>query len=138
MKPPQTLLVVEDEDSVRTAVRDWLEQVGYRVLDASGGEEALQLAAAHDGPIHLMLTDVMMPGMTGWRLTEELARTRAPIPLIYMSGYPSPAHPFDQADEPALLQKPFTPSMLLEAVQTALDGPPPPPASSPPVETDEA
>ncbi len=138
LKPPQTLLVVEDEDSVRSVVREWLKQVGYRVLDASGGEEALQLAATHDGPIHLMLTDVMMPGMTGWRLTEELARTRAPIPVIYMSGYPNPAHPFDEADGPALLQKPFTPSALLEAVQTALDGPPPPLAASPPAETDEA
>ena len=78
----------------------------------------------------------MMPGMTGWRLTEELARTRAPIPVIYMSGYPSPEHPFDQADGPALLQKPFTPSTLLEAVQTALDGPAAPLASSSPTESD--
>ncbi len=120
-KPQQTLLLVEDEDAVRSAVRNWLEQVGYRVLEASGGEDALHLAAAHDGPIHLMLTDVMMPGMTGWRLTEELARTRDPIPVIYMSGYPNPAHPFDQADGPAFLQKPFTPRTLLTAVQAAID-----------------
>ena len=130
------MLLVEDEDAVRGAVRDWLQQVGYRVLEASGGEEALKLAASHDGQIHLMLTDVMMPGMTGWRLTEELARNREPIPAIYMSGYPGPIHPFDQANAPAaVLQKPFTPSVLLRAVQVALDGPAPP-ASSP--ETTEA
>jgi CheY-like chemotaxis protein len=65
----------------------------------------------------------MMPGMTGWRLTEELARTREPIPVIYMSGYPDPAHHLDDADNAAVLQKPFTPRTLLNAVHVALDDP---------------
>lgn len=137
--PSKTLLLVEDEDAVRGAVREWLQQVGYRVLEASGGEEALKLAASHDGPIDLLLTDVMMPGMTGWRLTEELARDREPIPVIYMSGYPGPEQPFAQANAPAaVLQKPFTPSVLLKAVQRAIDGPPSPPASEASTETTDA
>jgi PAS domain S-box-containing protein len=121
--PSQTVLLVEDEGAVRSAVRDWLQQAGYRVLEAADGEGALELSASHDGPIHLILTDVMMPGMTGWRLTEELARTREPIPVIYMSGYPDPAHHLDDADNAAVLQKPFTPRTLLNAVHVALDDP---------------
>ena len=116
-----TILVVEDEGQVRSAVREWLEQVGYRVLEASGSHEALDLAASYEGPIHLMLTDVVMPGMNGWRLTEELALTRDEIPVIYMSGYPNPMHPFERADGPMLLEKPFAPRTLLRAVRTAID-----------------
>ena len=116
-----TILVVEDEGQVRSAVREWLEQVGYRVLEASGSHEALDLAASHEGPIHLMLTDVVMPGMNGWRLAEELAMTRDEIPVIYMSGYPSPVHPFERADGPTLLEKPFAPRTLLRAVRTAIN-----------------
>ena len=117
----QTILVVEDEDQVRSAVREWLEQVGYRVLEASGSLEALDLAAAHEGPIHLMLTDVVMPNMNGWRLAEELALTRDEIPVIYMSGYPSPMHQFEEADGPTVLQKPFAPRTLLRAVRSAIE-----------------
>ncbi|MDA1093324.1 MAG: PAS domain S-box protein [Acidobacteria bacterium] len=120
---PSTVLLVEDEEAVRGAVRGWLQQAGYRVLEASAGEEALKLAASHEGPIHVMLTDVKMPGMTGWRLSEELARNREPIPVIYMSGYPEPVQPFDRTDAPAFLQKPFTPSALLKALQVAMAGP---------------
>ena len=68
-----------------------------------------------------MLTDVVMPGMHGWRLTEELALTRDEIPVIYMSGYPNPMHPFERADGPMLLEKPFAPRTLLRAVRTAID-----------------
>jgi len=73
----------------------------------------------------------MMPGMTGWRLTEELARTREPIPVVYMSGYPDPAHHLDEADNAAVLQKPFAPRTLLKAVQVAIDGPAPHDGSRP-------
>ena len=72
-------------------------------------------------PIHLMLTDLVMPGMDGRRLTEELAMTREDIPVIYMSGYPSPAHPFEHADPPTLLEKPFAPRTLLRTVRTAIE-----------------
>ena len=116
-----TVLVVEDEGQVRSAVREWLALGGYRVLEASGSQEALELVASYEGPIHLMLTDVVMPGMNGWRLTEELAMTRGDIPVIYMSGYPNPVHPFEQADGPTLLEKPFAPRALLRVVRTAID-----------------
>ena len=117
----QTVLVVEDEEQVRSVVRKWLEQVGYRVLEASGSQEALELVASHEGPIHLMLTDVAMPGMSGWRLAEELAMTRGDIPVIYMSGYPRPVHPSERANGPTLLEKPFAPRTLLRVVRTAID-----------------
>ena len=68
-----TVLVVEDEGQVRAAVREWLEQAGYRVLEASGSSEALELVASHEGPIHLMLTDIVMPGHAGH---ERLAPDR--------------------------------------------------------------
>ncbi len=129
--PSQTVLLVEDEGAVRSAVLDWLQQAGYRVMEAADGEGALELAASHAGPIHLILTDVMMPSMTGWRLTEELARTREPIPVVYMSGYPDPAHHLDEADNAAVLQKPFAPRTLLKAVQVAIDGPAPHDGSRP-------
>jgi PAS domain S-box-containing protein len=130
-KPAQhTVLVVEDEEQVRSAVREWLQQVGYRVLEASGSHEALELAGAYDGPIDLMLTDVVMPGMNGWRLTEELALTRKDVPVIYMSGYPSPVDPFERADGPTLLEKPFAPRTLIRAVRAAIAASEQPPSSS--------
>jgi len=116
-----TVLVVEDEEQVLSAVRDWLEQAGYHVLEASGSHEALKLVASHEGPIDLMLTDVVMPDMNGRRLMEEVALTRGDIPVIYMSGYPNSVDPFERADDTPLLEKPFAPRSLLRAVRTALD-----------------
>ena len=116
-----TVLVVEDEEQVLSAVRDWLEQAGYHVLEASGSHKALELVASYEGPIDLMLTDVVMPDMNGWRLMEEVTLTRGDIPVIFMSGYPNPVDPFERADGPTLLEKPFTPRSLLRAVRTAID-----------------
>ena len=116
-----TVLVVEDEAQLRSAVHEWLAQGGYHVLEASGSHEALELVSSYEGPIHLMLTDLVMPGMDGRRLTEELAMTREDIPVIYMSGYPSPAYPVKHADSPTLLEKPFAPRTLLRAVRTAIE-----------------
>ena len=119
--PEQTVLVVEDEEQVRSAVREWLQQAGYRVLEAHSSTKALELVASHEGPIHLVLTDVVMPGMSGLRLSEELAMTRGDIPIVYMSGYPTPAHPFGRADGKTLLEKPFAPRTLLRVVRAAID-----------------
>ena len=129
----RTVLVVEDEEQVRTAVKEWLEQAGYEVIDASNGRDALDAAAAADTPIDLVLSDVVMPGMNGRQFVDELTLTSGPIPVVYMSGYPNPVHPFSETDGPTLLEKPFSPRTLLRAVRTALKsdatvGTPSPPA----------
>jgi CheY-like chemotaxis protein len=82
-----TILVVEDEQGVRDLTAKLLKLMGYTVLIASSGEEALVLAQAHKGCIELLLTDVVMPGMGGKRLAEELRRRRPEIKVLYVSGY---------------------------------------------------
>jgi len=118
----ETILLVEDEESVRTLARRVLESGGYTVLDAGDGETALALAAAHPGPIDLLLTDVVMPGMRGTELATRLAETRPMSAVVFMSGYAHEA----VTDEglPAdsfFIGKPFGPDALARAVREALD-----------------
>ncbi len=83
----ETVLVVEDQPNVRELAREVLESYGYSVLDAGQGSEALHIAASHKGPIHLMLTDVVMPGMTGKELAERIKPLRPSTKVLFMSGY---------------------------------------------------
>src|SRR5262249_9676342 len=83
----ETILLVEDEPTVRSLARRVLEMCGYHVLEASQGEEPLEVAGKHAGPIHLLLTDILMPGMTGRQLAAELTTRRADLPVLFMSGY---------------------------------------------------
>jgi two-component system cell cycle sensor histidine kinase/response regulator CckA len=83
----ETVLVVEDQDSVRKLTVQMLRRHGYRTLEAAQGDEALQLAGSYDGPIHLLLTDVVMPHMTGRELAERLTQVRPATKVLYMSGY---------------------------------------------------
>src|SRR5690606_799677 len=83
----ETILLVEDEPAVMRLVQEILEGAGYSVLPAHDGRRALQIARAHDGPIDLLLTDVVMPGMGGAALAEKLTAERPELPVIYMSGY---------------------------------------------------
>src|SRR6266498_3120647 len=83
----ETVLVVDDEAAVRSAVREILQPTGYLVLEAGSGEEALRICAGQEGPIHLLLTDVMMPGMSGPEVAQRLARMRPGMRVLYMSGY---------------------------------------------------
>jgi PAS domain S-box-containing protein len=118
----ETILLAEDEPMVRQLVRAVLEQGGYRVLEAADGAEALRLAEAHPGPIHLLLTDVVMPGISGRELTERLAKQRPEVRVVYMSGYTDDAvvrHGVLHAGV-AFIQKPFAPSALLRKVQEVL------------------
>jgi two-component system cell cycle sensor histidine kinase/response regulator CckA len=119
----ETILLVEDEDSVRAMVSKVLQSKGYSVLEASQGLEALQVSEHHEGPIHLMVTDVVMPQMSGRELAEKLAFFRPDMGVLYMSGYPDKAivhHGVLEAGA-AFLQKPFTLNALEWKVREVLD-----------------
>src|SRR5881396_2639989 len=112
----ETILLVEDEHLVRLLARKVLERAGYRVLVAAGGAEALELAERYAGPIHLLLTDVVMPGMNGRALMRRLAPLRPDLRVLYMSGYADEAVAQHGVLDPgtAFLQKPFTPGGLAD------------------------
>ena len=120
----ETILVVEDDPSVRGLVQEALRLNGYEVLVARHGIEALLTGAKHLGQIHLLLTDVAMPQMSGPEVAEKLTVVRPEIKVLYMSGYPD--HPvFEQGGvkrDTAFLQKPFTPNVLTQKVREVLDG----------------
>jgi two-component system, cell cycle sensor histidine kinase and response regulator CckA len=120
----ETLLVVEDEAALRDVAGRILSGAGYRVLSAECGPEALALAAAHEGTIDLLVSDVVMPGMLGKDLAERLSVVRPETRVLYMSGYAQPVlHTHGTLDPGvALLEKPFTANDLLTAVRRRLDG----------------
>jgi PAS domain S-box-containing protein len=119
----ETILVVEDADLLRALARRVLEGFGYTVLTAHGGQEALAMAEAHPGPVHLLLTDVVMPEMGGAELAKRLAARRAEILVLYMSGYTDDAIVRQGVlDEGvAFIQKPFTAESLVRRVREVLD-----------------
>src|SRR5439155_12538393 len=83
----ETILLVEDEDTLRRLAREYLEKQGYNVVDAADGAMALQIAVAHEGVVHLLLTDVIMPGMNGRELAQRMLEIRPNVKVLYMSGY---------------------------------------------------
>ncbi|MGD0205890.1 MAG: ATP-binding protein, partial [Dehalococcoidia bacterium] len=119
----ETVLLVEDQSEVRSLVREVLEANGYTVLEARNGEDALLVAEQHKGPIHLLLTDVVMPGMGGRELAEHLASSHREMKVLYASGYTDDAIVHHGVLEPgmAFLQKPFTPEALARKVRAVLD-----------------
>jgi CheY-like chemotaxis protein len=121
----ETVLLVEDEDSVRQLVRETLESRGYRVLEAANGQAALTLAASHRNQIHLLITDVIMPGLNGHELVQQLLPARPAIKVLYLSGYAQDAFPTPLAADAqkTFLQKPFTLQSLARKVREIL-GPP--------------
>ncbi len=106
----ETILLVEDEKGVRELAREYLASSGYTVIEAEDGHTALELAAMHVGAIHLLLTDVVMPGISGRELAERVGQIRPGIKIIYMSGYTDQAvvHHGILRNDAVLLQKPFT------------------------------
>jgi two-component system cell cycle sensor histidine kinase/response regulator CckA len=119
----ETVLVVEDVAAVRTVAREMLERRGYTVLEAPDGESALRLAGKHRGEIHLLLTDVVMPGGSGRALADRLLALRPGMKVLYMSGYTDDAvvrHGILEAGI-AYLQKPFAPDSLTRKVRAVLD-----------------
>jgi PAS domain S-box-containing protein len=120
----ETILVAEDEADILTVCGEVLGRLGYTVLSAGTPGEALELAATHEGPIHLLLTDVVMPEMDGRRLAERVGQLRPGIPCIYMSGYTADAiaHHGILDEGLAFLAKPFANRELAEMVRRVLDG----------------
>jgi PAS domain S-box-containing protein len=118
----ETLLLVEDDAAVRELLRHVLETNGYTVLEASQGDEAMALCAHYQGVIHLLVTDVVMPGMSGPHLAERLGAARPGLKVLCLSGYTE--HPLIHrgvlAPEMAFLHKPFTPPGLLQKVREVL------------------
>jgi PAS domain S-box-containing protein len=121
----ETVLLVEDEDELREMIGEMLEAAGYGVLQAGGGEEALQVAARHPGSIQLLLTDVVMPHMGGRELAERLATRHPALKVLYVSGYTDDRIGDHGVLDPgiALLHKPFTPASLTDRVREVLDAP---------------
>lgn len=124
MAATETLLVVENEAAIKTLVQMALERHGYVVLTAESGSEALRLAAAHQGPIDLLITDVVMPDLRGPELARRLVEQRPGLVTLFMSGYMDDA----LGDDPTMvrvpvdfIQKPFSPSALAARVREMLD-----------------
>jgi PAS domain S-box-containing protein len=119
----ETILLVEDDPSVRELAARMLHQQGYTVLAASNGAEALRLAREHRQPLHLLLTDVVMPGLSGRGLVEQLAQVHPGLKTLFMSGYTDDAIVHWGVLEPgiAFLQKPFGPLALARKVRGVLD-----------------
>ncbi len=121
----ETILLAEDEDMIRTMVSRVLRTQGYRVLEARDGSEAVRLGTEAREPIHLLLTDVVMPGMNGKEVTAKLAAAHPEMRVLYISGYTDNADVSRGVlDESAdFLQKPFTPETLTRRVRETLSRP---------------
>ncbi|MFP4388406.1 MAG: response regulator, partial [Desulfococcaceae bacterium] len=122
---PETILLVEDEKAVRELAAVILAGRGYTVLSAGGGSEALSLLERTPEPVHLLLTDVVMPGMNGKELFHRVAAVYPDVRVVYMSGYTDNviAHHGVLDAGVRFLQKPFSVRTLVDAVRAALDGP---------------
>jgi signal transduction histidine kinase/ActR/RegA family two-component response regulator len=123
LRGSETVLVVEDDESVRSLVCRLLQEAGYTVLKAADGAEALKINEQHPETIHLMVTDVVMPGMGGRKLAERLGPLRPEMKILYMSGYTDNAIVHHGALDPgtAFLQKPITKENLLLKTREALE-----------------
>ncbi|MFA5112312.1 MAG: response regulator, partial [Desulfobaccales bacterium] len=119
----ETILVVEDEDMVRQFTVKILDRLGYLVLGASNGEEALQLAEGHEGRIDLLMTDVVMPGMNGRQLADELTRIRPGTAVLFTSGYTESIIVNQGVVEKSLnfIGKPYSPQAIAKKIRELLD-----------------
>jgi DNA-binding NtrC family response regulator len=119
----ETVLLVEDEEMVRHLVRETLVRAGYTVMDTSDPLEARRLSASYRGTIHLLITDVVMPKVSGRELAEELYARRTNMKVLYMSGYTDSAivNTGILHKQVAFLQKPFTPAALTQKVREVLE-----------------
>ena len=123
----ETILVVDDEESLRTVIGDLLTQLGYNVLSTSNGPDALALVEEYPGKIDLLLTDVVMDPLSGPALAEALTRSRPEMKVVFMSGYATATLAPDGALKPGtiLVHKPFTMKMLSARLREVLESPAP-------------
>ncbi len=120
----ETVLLVEDEDSVRELVRETLQSRGYTVMEACDGINGMKVAETYDGKIDILITDVVMPGMSGRELAQRVSASRPTIKVLYLSGYTEDAIIHEGVLDPgtAFLQKPFTLQALARKVRDVLHG----------------
>jgi two-component system, cell cycle sensor histidine kinase and response regulator CckA len=128
LESPPTILLVEDEPQVRKWIHHQLEQKGYNLLEACDGMDALLIAELHNGPIHVLVTDVVMPRLNGPALVASLLQLRPDVRTLYISGYPAPFLECEASlpHESDYLQKPFSAEDLLERIETVLEEAAPP------------
>jgi len=118
----EAILVVDDSEGLRSSVREVLEAQGFVVLEASSGPAALEALARSQDPVHLVLTDVVMQGMSGFELAERLVRVRPDAKVLFMSGqWGQVAVAGRLPDECAFLEKPFDLETLLRKIRDVLD-----------------
>ena len=122
MKPPEKVLVVEDEEGVRSLVTMLLAKNGYTVLEASNAEDAVAVCKTHNARVHLLITDLVLPRMNGRELAEHLSEVYPGIKTLFMSGYTDDATLKDGVLEnrAVFLQKPFNMETLLRKVREVL------------------
>jgi len=120
----ETILVVEDEAKLRNIVSEILKGLGYTILTAEHGEDAVQISRAHEGPIHLLLTDVIMPGVGGRELASYLVHARPELKVLFMSGYTDDSVITQGvlSNQLAFLQKPISSADLAQKVRAILGG----------------
>jgi two-component system, cell cycle sensor histidine kinase and response regulator CckA len=135
----KTILLVDDEADLLATAREMLEGQGYEILDALNAEEAVRVAAAHHGPIDLLLTDVVMPGASGQDLALLLGLQRPDLRVLYMSSFAiiKGQRQFAETENglelgAPIILKPFTPERLVEKVHEVLAAKPPSPFDQPP------
>jgi CheY-like chemotaxis protein len=117
----ETILLAEDEPAVRAVAARTLRSLGYRVLEAVHGRQALEVARGHVGPLHLLVTDLVMPHLDGPGLAAELHRERPEVRILFTSGYPSDVLSARTRGDAATLSKPYDPEALARRVRELLD-----------------
>jgi DNA-binding NtrC family response regulator len=116
----ETILLVEDEPAIRGLVRKVLSRYGYDVLEASSVAHALEIAAGHPAPIHLLLSDIVMPELSGPDLAQRVVRQRPDIRVLYMSGFANRLTSGAVGERVSMIEKPFTPERLGTKVRECL------------------
>lgn len=124
----KTILLVDDEPDIRVTVGLLLRRNGFEVLSAGGGQQALQISKEHRGPIHLLLTDLLMPGMNGLELVKNLITLRPQLKVVYMSDSRVIQEAFSSETTLAFIVKPFSAEALIDKIHQVL-GPFPQPLS---------